>query len=272
MYIKLVSDLHLEFNRTATHDMFCPPVLYCMPADTDKETILVLAGDIGSLNNLAQLKSFLLQKCDQYHSVVYVPGNHEFYGTSIQEGCEALNILRSLRDNLYILSAGRPGVVIGQYVFFGDTMWSQVSSKTYQFSRYLNDYHLIKVSKRNQKRITPRYTSFLHTRQRMMIEKAVTEFGSNPRKLKKVLVSHHGPSPVSDHPDFFGSDLKEFFHNTELSESQVKFYSMFDLILHGHTHRCQDVVDPLTGVRTVANCVGYYAERTDYKENLLLSL
>lgn len=283
MFIKPVSDLHLEFIRPGglyhsrdipQYDMLNRTKDFCEPADTDKETILVLAGDIGRFDNPGPLKSFLQDMALQYHSVLYVAGNHEYYGSSIETGERVLEELNMLVPNLYVLTCSGGGVAIGEYVFYGDVMWTSISEELAATVRnWLNDYRLIHHSGNDGRKrlITPSYTSFLHTKQMMMISEKM-DSDHRLKRLKPVLVSHHGPSLVADHPDFASSDVKSAFHNMELTNAQKQFYARFSLIIHGHTHRSHKTKDPATGVLTAANCYGYRGEAAGFNDSLLLSL
>ena len=70
MKIRLLSDLHTEFRLPFKTASF---------AEYHDEDVLVLAGDIasGSTNTISVIKFFLDQG---FPDVVYVPGNHEYYG------------------------------------------------------------------------------------------------------------------------------------------------------------------------------------------------
>jgi len=75
MKIRLLSDLHTEFRLPyKTHEM----------SQYRGEDVLVLAGDIasGSTNTMNVIKHFL--DCG-FPQIVYVPGNHEYYGTGFDE-------------------------------------------------------------------------------------------------------------------------------------------------------------------------------------------
>ena len=76
MKIRMLSDLHLEF-----HDYRVAP----MP--DDKETVLVLEGDIGCIHGnreqYLKLCDFIGYCSSKFREVIWVMGNHEHYKGSL---------------------------------------------------------------------------------------------------------------------------------------------------------------------------------------------
>lgn len=94
-----MSDLHLEVGKA--YGMFDIPV---------NAPYLLLAGDIGRLQDYDEYCSFLQQCCSKYEKVFLVLGNHEFYGVSREEGQGLLKQLSSepvLKQKLVILDRNR---------------------------------------------------------------------------------------------------------------------------------------------------------------------
>ncbi len=75
MRIQIVSDLHTEMR---------PEALAALPGWRDPQAdLLVMAGDICNLDHLGF--GAVVDATAGWRQVLYVPGNHEFYGTSPQE-------------------------------------------------------------------------------------------------------------------------------------------------------------------------------------------
>ena len=73
--LQIMSDLHLEVGQQYAKFHIEPRAPY-----------LVLAGDIGRLNDYALYLDFVSLQCDQFLQVFLVLGNHEFFGITRQEG------------------------------------------------------------------------------------------------------------------------------------------------------------------------------------------
>ena len=115
MKLRILSDLHIEF-----HPFEIPPL------KTDRETVLILAGDIGVIHRKTELKSFLRQAAAQFRAVIYVLGNHEFYRGVWPDALQTLRTWH-LPDNIHVLE--RQWVKIDDIVFLGTTFWSDFDNK-----------------------------------------------------------------------------------------------------------------------------------------------
>jgi hypothetical protein len=102
MRLRVFSDLHLEFER------FDPPAV-----DAD---VVVLAGDIGTRTHGL---TWALQTFDV--PVVYVPGNHEFYGGATPH---LVHKLKAMAAGTHVHVLDEDAVVIGGVRFLGATMWT----------------------------------------------------------------------------------------------------------------------------------------------------
>lgn len=110
MRIKLISDLHLEHGGSV-HKYMSPNE----PAD-----VLVVAGDlcVGPANVYRALKQL-----QRYHEhIIYVPGNHEYYGFSLKEFNTQLRILLANEPNIHFLY--NEYVTIGGHNFIGTPLWT----------------------------------------------------------------------------------------------------------------------------------------------------
>src|SRR5664279_641637 len=103
MRLYILSDLHLEFEP------FTPPVV--------EAEAVILAGDVSTGRN--GLKWALKTFPDR--PVIYVLGNHEFYGQKIQK------LISNIKEiahgtNVHVLENDR--IEIGNTVFLGATLWT----------------------------------------------------------------------------------------------------------------------------------------------------
>jgi predicted phosphodiesterase len=235
MRLHILSDLHLEFAP------FAPPLV---EADA-----VVLAGDIHIGRN--GLKWAL----DTFPNrpVIYVLGNHEFYGQKLQKLIAELRAMAS-GTNIHLLE--NQSCTIGDVAFLGATLWTDfalngnpvVSEVVAQTG--INDYRRIRTLPRYS-RLRPADTRHLHMESRRWLEDQV--LGLKGRKV--VVVTHHAPSPASipsalagdPFNPAFASDLGRF-----VVESEARLW------VHGHMHSCCDYM--LGKTRVLANPRGYPAE------------
>jgi len=243
MKIQLASDLHLEFlqHRWPGEGLITPV------AGAD---VLVLAGDIANGMQACQL-------FDHWPTpVIYVAGNHELYGHPMEP------IYNQLRESA-ARSQGRfhflenDGVVINGVRFLGATLWTDYRLHSGQeksqkrlmayAGQCLNDHLMIR---RGRNLFRPEDALARHDISRNWLTSELVKLFDG----KTVVVSHHGPHPLSVHPKYAGNELNAAFVS-DLSE----LLPDVDLWLHGHVH---DGFDYRVGTcRVVANPAGYVLNR-----------
>jgi predicted phosphodiesterase len=243
MKIQLASDLHLEFlQRDWPGERLIAPV---PGAD-----VLVLAGDIA--NGADACRMFADWRVEQRIPIIYVIGNHELYGhvyepmlQKIREGADLNRI--HLLDN--------ESEEIGGVRFLGTTLWTDYQlfrdcSQLYQMNyakERLNDHHMIRKGRYT---FSPQDALARHLIARAWLE---TEL-AKPFAGKTVVVTHHGPHPLSVHPRYINNYLSAAF----VSDLAALMPGV-DLWLHGHVH---DGFDYQVGrCRVVANPAGYIRDR-----------
>ena len=239
MKIQLASDLHLEFLGRWTQQ-----VRMIEPApDAD---LLVLAGDIHRGTQAVEVFA------DWPVPVLYLAGNHEFYGHSFEEtradlrrACAGTNVKFLDNDVLKF-----DGVRV-----MGCTLWTdfRLSGATQarhmrEVERGLNDYRLIRTQAGTMR---AEDTLADHERSRDWLERELAKpFGG-----KTVVVTHHGPNPLSIAPRFVGNAL-----NAGFVSDLTPLMAGVDLWLHGHVHDSFDY--RVGGCRVVANPAGYVLNGT----------
>jgi predicted phosphodiesterase len=249
---QLVSDLHLECHSDDGRGIINEIVENGEGAD-----VLILAGDILNLKRREHAHRVLGEFCNKYNDVVYVPGNHEWYGTTYNDGWAALHELSAEWRNLHVLSPEAGVVTIGGKRFLGGTMWfpANLESVNPDLQKMLGDFHHIK----NLHKVV-----FAENAKLDLFLNAELEEGD-------IVVTHHLPSMRSVHPFFKDSALNCFFVSPmdELIELRAPAVWM-----HGHSHSHADWY-ALSGTRVVCNPFGYPNEATAnsrFKTDLLLKL
>ena len=235
MKIQLASDLHLEFlQREFPGERLISP--------SHGADLLVLAGDIA--NGIEAIELFK----DWPVPVLYLAGNHEFYGHSIEQ----VRIdLRKAAAGTSFTFLDNDKVDFGGVRFLGTTLWTDYRLELNRTQRQLmenaelsiNDHRLIRDGKG---KLTAQRALEEHEAACTWLEAEL----ATPYDGKTVVITHHGPHPLSVHPRYAGDPVNAAFVS-DLSELLPKA----DLWLHGHVH---DSFDYKVGnCRVVANPLGY---------------
>jgi len=251
MYLKIVSDIHLESEP-----------LYRVPDATDDE-ILIIAGDLAPLEYVLDpdakdddiikttkehIIDFLHDVSKNYTKVLYVPGNHEYYHGNINTIDERFKKFIHDRGLGNIHYLNEDYIKINGYKFIGTTLWTNVDNPVDQVMTYrsLADYSAIYLDDDYEQTITPLITSSIHEKQLRFIKNNID--GENT-----IVITHHSPSYKSVVEKYRGDSLNPFFH-TELHD--VIMQTKPKMWIHGHIHDKKDYMIGRT--RIYCNPKGYY--------------
>ncbi|MBY4678266.1 metallophosphoesterase [Marinobacterium arenosum] len=236
MKIQLLSDLHIEFFGDAVERFHIEP--------TDAE-LIVLAGDIGVGTDGMQ---WAIEQAERLgRPILYVPGNHEYYFQDLPTNRRALRELSAdspvqlLDDDQWISQGVR---------FLGCTLWTDYRATRQRKKsldaarRMMNDHRLIVNGERV---FSPEDAEQLHQRSLAWLKDRLGE----PFAGRTVVISHHGPSPLAQHPGFPMHAITGAFW----SDLEYLMGAPIDLWLFGHTHMCLD--ETINGTRLVSNQQGY---------------
>jgi Icc-related predicted phosphoesterase len=210
--------------------------------------ILILAGDIA---RPAQAIEWA-RVCPV--PVVYVAGNHEFYGSDLVSTREQLKSL-SIGTSIQMLECSQYDY--NGVRFLGCTLWSDYrlfDSESDQSrgielaTRTVRDFSRIGVAPDFEDRFTPAISRLLFAQTVAWLE---TCFCCNS-KLPTVVVSHFAPTRQSVSPLFRDSPINAAFVSD--LEDQIRRWQPA-LWLHGHTHASFDY--RIGDTRIVCNARGY---------------
>lgn len=235
MKLLILSDLHNEFTAFE-------------PVDTEVD-VVVLAGDID--NGVDGV--IWARRSWPNHKIVYVAGNHEYYGQDYEETLELLRQTAAAHD-IYLLEENE--AVIDGVRFLGATIWTDFEffdapSKSMAMEeglRHLNDFKLIQFGQLGT--FTPAHSIELHQRSLAWLTAKLGEPFGGPT----VVVTHHLPSSKSVSDRFIHSPLSACF----VSNLDHLFGKM-SLWIHGHTHDSFDYA--ANGTHVVCNPRGYVTSR-----------
>jgi predicted phosphodiesterase len=234
MRIRVLSDLHLEFKD------WIPPRV-----DAD---VVVLAGDVhvGVKGVEWARRSF------PSIPIVYISGNHEFYGEDIHDMTQEM-VMEGSRLGVDVLD-GRSTVISGVR-FLGATLWTDFAlggtdpsaiDRAMADAQYgMYDFQVIRCG--DNRKFRPTDARAIHLAQVRWLRSQLTEqfVGTT------VVVTHHLPHPRSIHRKYKASDLNPSFAS-DLSNLMGPSVSLW---IHGHTHESFDYV--VNSTRVVCNPRGY---------------
>lgn len=228
MKVQIASDLHLEFF-VDEGKRFIEQFLDATDVD-----VLILAGDIFVCDDFKRAKQTFTWFKTKYKNVVYIPGNHEYYGRIMGDARKDLE-KAALETGVELLGVGQIAVVEGQR-FIGDTMWFPWTMDHALYSGLMSDFSCIKGFIENV----------------FNINKQCRHWFRRVIKPNDIVVTHHLPSRQSVSPQYEHSPLNRFFVSDV--EGIIKATKP-KLWVHGHTHTPADYM--LGKTRVVCNPRGY---------------
>lgn len=242
MKVRLWSDIHREIGMMRVNRR-----------QDDCETVLVIAGDFDV--GLAS-RSWLEMAVKQFYAVIYVPGNHEYYGNTIQSIDRRFTDMAAGIDNFHFLNPGT--VYIDNVRFIGCTLWTDMRDGHPMIMERLrvcmNDYRQIKFDADGIDRVLRPSDIFdINQGHRSYIEEKLSE----PWEGKTVVVTHHAPTFDSIHADYrrnaSDDEINHGYANTGLERlfEDKDFHFWF----HGHIHNWSET--ELHGKRIIARPRGY---------------
>ena len=231
--VHVLSDLHIERGVGEVPRL-----------DVD---VVVLAGDIGIGTDGVRWAG----QWAQGTPIVYVAGNHEFYGHSIEHLGGQLRAAAS-GSTVHVLDDSE--VTIGGVRFLGCTLWSdfdfdgpdhrELSMRVCE--RAVSDYSLIRGP--GEGPLTAQYTRDRHLASRAWLADRLTDGHAGPT----VVVTHHSPH-VSYRPPEVALRLIAGAFASDLADLMARERAL--LWIYGHTHRRADL--RVSGTRVVSNPRGY---------------
>lgn len=254
MRLQIISDLHVDV------------VGGFLPRLAPSADAVIVAGDVqeGAADGLA----FLRQHLPLPTPILFVPGNHEFYGSAVVEerlaAAEAAiaHDIALLDDTL---------VEIGGVRFVGATLWTDfcLNGEGNQIidmavaGDLMNDFRRINLQKRPWRRFTPETSVGLHRRSRAFLWETLEQPFAGPT----VVVTHHAPHVASIHTRYERAVV-----NPAYVSDQTAIIERFRpaLWVHGHVHDSFDY--RVADTRIVANPRGYGDENGAFDPLLVVEV
>lgn len=215
MTLHYASDLHLEFPQNRE---------WLRAHPLQGSGVLLLAGDVMPFAGLKKLREQYVQWGDQYEQVLWLPGNHEYYGGDINERSGRVD--EKLTSNVRLLNDEvwyAPGLRI-----LCTTLWTRISQLNEAYvMRNMNDYHQIR---NGGMMLRPAQTTALHEASLAWLTAELAK----PFAGATVVATHHVPTLLHYPPEFKGDALNEAF--------AVELYDLIEACgatawIYGHHHR-----------------------------------
>ncbi len=243
--IHLLSDLHNEFSP------YIPQLL-----DVD---VVILAGDID-----VKTRGVAWAKQAFTGPVLYVPGNHEYYGGHLSRTLEKMRMDQDERVRVL----DRDEVIIGGVRFLGATMWTEFAATgnaplaSLSAQNGMNDFRQIRTEDYRRIRPADLVEQSVKTRDWLRAKFAQTFDGHT------VVITHHAPTlrSLQGNPHA-GSHLDAAYANRW---DDLMGVEQVNLWVHGHSHTAVDY--EIAGTRVVCNPRGYPGEDTGFDSSLVLKI
>jgi len=248
MKIQVLSDLHIEFDD-----------FEFQKSDSD---VVVLAGDIHIKNKGV---SWAIENIKD-KPVLYVLGNHEFYGSAYPK------LVHYLKDiakgtNIHILE--KDTVTIDGVNFFGCTLWTDFDLfgdariTGYECQQVMTDFKKIRLSPKYSK-LRSIDAASIH---RQSLHWLQSELESH-KDEKNLVITHHGPSPASL-PNGKEQETSSAAYVSQLEHFMTEFNPNY--WIHGHMHNSSDY--KVGNCRVICNPRGYPNEKNpDFRQGLTIEL
>lgn len=236
MKIHLLSDLHLEIHGFYSIE------------ETGSD-VIVLAGDIGT--GTGGLEWAIVEAERLKTPIIYIAGNHEYYKREYHDTLQQMRLAATQCELIHFLESDE--VVINGVRFLGTTLWTdyQVSNESQALSmlmcnNLINDHRLIRF---DEEGFTTEHALKLHQGSVSWLNEKL----AMPHTDKTVVITHHGPSKFSAHPEY-GFDVLSGAFISDL-DALIKHA---DAWFYGHTHSSIDI--NVGNCRLVSNQRGYPRE------------
>jgi len=229
MRMLVYSDLHLDLHAMD---------LQLDPGFLKTIDVVVLAGDIaeGARGLRWARETF------QDQAIVYVDGNHEFYG---QHWDRHIDVMRELARERGIHYLENEAVTLSGVRFVGCALWTdfalhgaETKLEAMNTARQrMNDYKRIKISPlpemywQRKHRLFPAMAARRHEASRQWLEEQLAQ--GEPERT--VVVTHHAPHPRSIPEDFAGHTLSPCY-----ASDLEALMGRSSTWIHGHIHDSVD--------------------------------
>ena len=231
MLLQVLSDIHADFH-TDFGKAFIQD--YLKPTNVD---ILIVAGDLGTWKTIPQTLVYLAKHYAD-SDIIYVPGNHDFYGSaSVEEAITYISYAcRNCNDKHNVHFLNNTMEVIRDITFVGSTMWFKEEPTWALSAKQFADFKAI-----------PRFVPWVFEENKRAVDFLKWHINSDA-----VVISHYLPTYQSVPERFKGDPATQFF---VCDMEKLILSRKPKLWVHGHTHDSFNYM--LDKTHIVCNPLGY---------------
>ena len=231
--VRVWSDLHFEYpNQKVWFDRL-------FKDKHNKEVDLVLLGDIHRVESTGEYFGVINELVDNYRTVTAVPGNHEYYNMSINDGNRVMKHIFEHSQAVLLNNSVRK---IGGIKLIGSTLWSKGDPEKFKLTSDARNINGLTISEYNR----------LHDESLAYIK---SELKREP-DVPCLILTHHAPTSrylyENDKRKYLDKGLDSFYH-TEL-ECLLGAPNLLGWYF-GHTHVKFDRM--VNGKHLLSNPLGY---------------
>lgn len=225
MRLQIISDIHCEFHADRGVEFAST-----IPNECD---ILIVAGDLATKSTWGFVLPILIER---FPEVIYIPGNHEYWGHSFEVFNSEVKLFEKETKNFHFLL--NECVEIQGQRFVGSTLWFPETPQTFENRFSWSDFQRINDGAHSIYELNKISQAFLRS--------TVTK--------DDVVITHHLPTFQSIHEIFRDGSSNGFFlcpMGDLINDQSPKLW------VHGHTHYSFDYLHSPSKTRIVCNPFGY---------------
>lgn len=277
MKVRVYSDIHLDWYAGCLHTSrvvntndtdWVPPFWYPPVLPDDKDTILILVGDLWTGTKFIEYAGFswIGLVAPRFKEVLIVLGNHDYWPTNdkltITQGANKCNaMLQDFGyDNVKVLDCDT--FEVEDYIFVGCTLWTDMNKfdplTMLNMSKYMayDGKIVYKADEHSFERFTSERWVHTHINHRDYIKIVVEQ----NRDKKIFVITHHVPLMSLVHPEYANDRIGNGYYFSDLSDIILDNPHITHWV-SGHTHKEYDVM--FEGCRMINNSVGYLSEHKE---------
>jgi predicted MPP superfamily phosphohydrolase len=272
--IRVYSDLHEDqYARYASTKgekcFWYPPEL-----PDDKETILVLAGDLWVGTKWIEWAGFswISKVAQKFKHVIIVLGNHDLWAngdltiTNCGDKCNSMLSDYQLH-NVTVLD--KSTFSIGNYIFVGATLWTDMNHADPLAMMHVNTYMYQDGKckyRTGENGLYEKFTSERWINTHIKHRDYIAKIASDNKDKKVVVVTHHAPLWSLVCPMYIG-DSANCYYVSDLSDIIIDNQNIVAWI-YGHVHCRHD--DYMLKTRLINNAVGYIGELDESTHEVII--